>query len=265
VIGVANGEEGFVDVNANGVYDVGEPFIDMGEPYIDANDNGVHDSGEFFIDYNRSGVYEGPNGHWDNDAAIWAETRVLFSGPAIAVVDGATSRIAGSQFYTTGELPEPVPAAAFSVKGTTPGPATSQTYGVVFTDGNFNSLSPAASFAIQSLGGVASTRFSFSPLPRAGVSMSFTQQYCSQPSLQQVQAGDVCANVCPSSPCYVVTNVGACAAGTSPRTGCTGFYYGSIGSAVITGGANLGGDTIQATATVSGVTTPIQVSGNVVP
>ncbi|MEY2669472.1 MAG: hypothetical protein RJA59_2110, partial [Pseudomonadota bacterium] len=37
------------------------------------------------------------------------------------------------------------------------------------------------------------------------------------------------------------------------------------GSAVITGGANLGGDTIQATATVSGVTTPIQVSGNVVP
>lgn len=265
VISMANGEEGFVDVNGNGVYDAGEPFIDMGEPYIDANDNGVHDSGEFFIDYDRSGTYEGPNGTWDSDTVIWAETRVLFSGLAVAIFDGATSRIAGSQFYTTGVPPEPVPASPFSVKSSTPGPATSQSYSVVFTDGNFNSLSPSTAYAIQSIGGLASTRFSFPPLSQPGVSMSFTQQYCSQPSLQQVQPGDACANVCPSSPCYVVTNVGACDAGTSPRTGCTGFYYGSIGSAVVTGGAIVGGDTIQATATVGGVTSSIQVSGSVIP
>ncbi len=37
------GEESFVDINGNGVYDTGEPFFDMGEPFVDYNGNGKWD------------------------------------------------------------------------------------------------------------------------------------------------------------------------------------------------------------------------------
>jgi hypothetical protein len=37
------GEESFVDANANGLYDAGEDFFDIGEPFVDQNDNGVWD------------------------------------------------------------------------------------------------------------------------------------------------------------------------------------------------------------------------------
>jgi len=44
------GEEEFVDLNGNGIYDAGEPFIDLSEPFLDANDNGVYDYAEPFTD-----------------------------------------------------------------------------------------------------------------------------------------------------------------------------------------------------------------------
>jgi hypothetical protein len=50
---MANGEESLVDLNGNGVYDPGEPFIDMGEPCVDVNENGQWDPGEPFFDTER--------------------------------------------------------------------------------------------------------------------------------------------------------------------------------------------------------------------
>jgi len=278
MIAMANGEEGFVDLNGNGVYDqvlpnapFTEPFIDMGEPYVDANDNGQWDDGEVFVDYNRNGIFDGPNGKWDSNTVIWTETRMLFTGPAARIADLGAGRIAGSQFYTTGSLPEPDTALPFTVKSSTPGPATSQTYSVVFTDKNFNSLSPSATYAIQPIGNGVSVRYAFGPFPRAGVGVSFTQQYCTKSNLEQITADQTCANVCPSngstisSPCYVVTNVGGCSPGASPRAGCTGFAYGSVGTAVVTGDATAGPETVQATATVGGTLYPISVDGTVLP
>ncbi len=106
VIAIAYGEEGFIDVNGNGTYDgpgsaalagtpyavKGEPFIDMGEPYIDANDNGVYDLGETFIDVNGNGKYDGPNGKWDANTVIWAETRILYSDYAQLMKVGGEQR-----------------------------------------------------------------------------------------------------------------------------------------------------------------------------
>jgi hypothetical protein len=40
----AVGEESFVDVNGNGVYDVGEPFDDRPEAWLDKNENGAFDN-----------------------------------------------------------------------------------------------------------------------------------------------------------------------------------------------------------------------------
>src|SRR5262249_5301507 len=79
VIVATQGEEGFVDLNGNGVYDQGEPFIDSGEPFVDENDNNTWDPGEPFIDVNQNGHWDGPNGAWDSDTVIWAETRVTYS------------------------------------------------------------------------------------------------------------------------------------------------------------------------------------------
>ena len=49
VMAYVPGEEDFVDVNGNNVYDAGEPFTDMGNALMDANQNGSYDTGEFTV------------------------------------------------------------------------------------------------------------------------------------------------------------------------------------------------------------------------
>jgi hypothetical protein len=83
-IAMTQGEEGFVDTNGNGTYDVGEKFYDLGEPFIDANDNNVRDPDEEFIDLNNNGVWDGPNGKWDDNTTIWATGHVVFTGTPTA-------------------------------------------------------------------------------------------------------------------------------------------------------------------------------------
>ncbi|MGA8890245.1 MAG: Ig-like domain-containing protein [Anaeromyxobacteraceae bacterium] len=269
VIAVVNGEEGFVDRNGNGSYDPGEPYIDMGEPYIDANDNGVYDPGEFFVDVNGNGRHDGPDGQWTRNAVLWSETRLLFTGGSFAILDGSTGRIAGSQFFQSGALPEPVTATPFAVTSSTPGPATSETYAVTFGDGNFNPVAPDATYALATGNGLVTAAFPLTPAPPFGLGISFTQQYCTKPRWEQITSGESCSNVCPSngnttnSPCYVVTNVGDCTAGTSPRSGCGGFSYGSTGTVKITGGARAGSDQVEAKSTLEGVTTSIFLGGTV--
>jgi Invasin, domain 3 len=57
VLATAIGEESFVDLNGNGVYDLGEPFTDLPEAYVDADENGTRGAGEEFVDFNRDGLY----------------------------------------------------------------------------------------------------------------------------------------------------------------------------------------------------------------
>lgn len=42
VVGVTEGQEGFYDVNNNGLYDSGEKWDDLGEPWVDANGDGIY-------------------------------------------------------------------------------------------------------------------------------------------------------------------------------------------------------------------------------
>lgn len=92
-IAVVRGEEGFIDANGNGIYDLGETIVeDLGEPFIDANDNGVWDVGEFYLDSNvpPNGQYDGPNGLWDGPGCpaagcasspmIWKSIKLQFTG-----------------------------------------------------------------------------------------------------------------------------------------------------------------------------------------
>ncbi|MGV3622840.1 MAG: hypothetical protein ACO1OB_18625 [Archangium sp.] len=88
IIAYLQGEEDFRDDNSNGVRDGTEQFIDQGEPFVDRNDNNVWDTGEFFVDTPSAdggapnGVWDGPNGTWDSNAQIWAEYKILYTGPA---------------------------------------------------------------------------------------------------------------------------------------------------------------------------------------
>jgi len=41
ILAYAQGEESFVDTNANGLYDAGEPFVDLSEAFLDHNEDGV--------------------------------------------------------------------------------------------------------------------------------------------------------------------------------------------------------------------------------
>ncbi|HEY2387131.1 MAG TPA: hypothetical protein VGK30_09230 [Candidatus Binatia bacterium] len=82
VLAVTTGQETFTDLNGNGTWDPGEPFVDQPpEVFLDANENGVYDPGEFFVDNNNNGIYDGtPNGIWDDQILISAQAPVIFSG-----------------------------------------------------------------------------------------------------------------------------------------------------------------------------------------
>ncbi len=80
VVAAVRGMESFTDLNSNGVYDVGEPFLDEPiEIFLDGNDNGIFEplAGEFLIhDANRNGLYDrgpsptGGNGVYDADVVL---------------------------------------------------------------------------------------------------------------------------------------------------------------------------------------------------
>ncbi len=276
IIAAANGEEGFVDTNGNGVYDANEPFIDMGEPFVDANDNGRYDAGEYFIDLNQDGIYNGPNGVWDGpgcqgtgckqSTVIWAETHVLYTGLPMFFADNLVNADGVDQgqnwftrFYTGGTLPAPPwPTSKIlagtlpgnpDVRGSTTGPLTKY-YSLFFTDQHFNPITPMATYSIAPAGTLISTKFPFTPTPVDNLGMNFTQQYCDR--APPATGTYSCSNTCSTAPCYVVTNVGTC--DLPNRIGCNGFGYGNGAQAAVTGSCSAAGtDSALVTVTVNGV------------
>lgn len=87
MIAVTRGEEGFLDVDGDHVYDEGldvfDNRFDLPEPLVDSNDNGRHDEGEQYRDLNANGVWDEGNGTWDNNTEIWDATRVLWTGSLV--------------------------------------------------------------------------------------------------------------------------------------------------------------------------------------
>lgn len=88
MIAITTGEEAFDDLNNNGVYDQGEPFVDLTEPFVDNNDNGTWDAtreggtdgAERYVDANGNGKWDGKNGKYDAVSLIWVQERILWTG-----------------------------------------------------------------------------------------------------------------------------------------------------------------------------------------
>jgi len=237
VIAMANGEEGFVDVNGDGIYTpattttAGEPFIDMGEPYVDVNDNGQWDPGEPFVDLNSNGQYDGPNGKWDANTVIWAETRIVYTGYPIIFTTGGL----GSSFIKSGMPPSAVAASPVNVNGSVTGPS-SQSVEVVFTDQNYNVPAAITTYTEGTVGtGIVTTSWLSNAQAPDWLGMTYSQQYCDSPTTP-TKCSNVCQGLGPNGACYVVTNVGNCTInGPNNRTNCTGFNYGTYGSILVTG------------------------------
>ncbi|BDG01689.1 hypothetical protein [Anaeromyxobacter oryzae] len=226
IIVMASGEEGFVDLNGNGVWDAGEPFVDQGEPFVDANDNGAYDGGEYFVDLNANGVYDGPNGKWDADTTIWTETRVLYTGapePLFTLVN-----------------PSPVDVDSTATGGAKAVP-TEVVFG--FLDENQNPLSPTVTtYAVSSVKGTSTPTITELPNKLDRLGMGFVLKYCDQPAGSPTPA-TACGAVCTTSPCYVVPSV-------------FGFGNPDTGLLSVKGGANPGGDSVKLTPTVETVIGP---------
>lgn len=111
VLATVQGEESFVDANANGIYDTGEFFSDLGEPFIDRDDDGSWTLGEIYIDENGSGTYTAGNGVWDGpgcpDAGcrtskmLFINTTLMFTGNLQCVISPVTINVpdGGSQTF----------------------------------------------------------------------------------------------------------------------------------------------------------------------
>ncbi|BBO90822.1 invasin domain 3-containing protein [Desulfosarcina ovata] len=103
------GEEGFDDLNANGVYDSGETFEDtIDDPFIDYNDNGEYDGtdssdpAEIYNDANDTTGWDSYNGIWDDQKDIFYNFKILITGEPHIAIAPTTFNIAdgGSQSFT---------------------------------------------------------------------------------------------------------------------------------------------------------------------
>ncbi|MEC4685976.1 MAG: hypothetical protein VST71_09635 [Nitrospirota bacterium] len=164
ILATVMGEESFVDANANGIFDPGEDFDDLGEPFIDLNDNGVRDDGtgtdplELFIDTNGNGQYDGPNGCWD--------------GPDPDPSYTCTGREDSKMLYKTITLMFTGKPVNFAVTPSTfdIGDGDSQTFSVIVADTNLNRPSPGTTISVSADGGKLSA---YPPSPIAdGLSSS---------------------------------------------------------------------------------------------
>ena len=104
IIAYLQGEEDFRDNNNNGMWDVGEQYIDQGEPLLDSNDNNVWDQNEFYVDTNNNNMWDGPNGQWDATTQIWTEFRLLYTGAVL-----------GTQCRLAADLTRPLSQPSYGV------------------------------------------------------------------------------------------------------------------------------------------------------
>ena len=96
------GEEAYDDLNANGIYDDGEPHEGIGEPYIDENQNDQFDAGELYFDRDGNGQYTPADTTWDGDTFVWVDGVTRWSSTTATPVISPTSfniTIGGSQAF----------------------------------------------------------------------------------------------------------------------------------------------------------------------
>lgn len=266
VIAIVPGEEGFVDANSNGVYDAGEPFVDLGEPFVDADDDGVWTAGEAFEDVNSNAQYDGPNGKWDANTHIWAQTRVLYSGHPARLVDAGEeffSRIYLPPYPQRPDLPLPPGATSATPWADLPREVTHPAYGVFFTDDRFNPLVSSTKYAAASAGGNIGVTLVGPYNTVDSLGTSYRQLYCERSAPPHGKcfygpADSACAQAATgeSGACFVVPDVGGCLSGQCPAGA---FTVGNDGMLALTC-SKPSPDVVSVSAEIEGVSSTLFVN-----
>jgi len=271
VIAVADGEEAFTDLDGDGVYDAGEPFVDLAEPFADYDDDGTQDAGEWFQDVNGDGGWDGPNGVWDAATKIWTQTVVLYSGaPAPRMASGANylgSRWVANYLgatHWTGSACTPTPAAPnFAVLAEVPEvpedtttipptpaipaqPATSKSYVVVASDGNLNMLATDTTYEIAALEPTKIETFYYGLDQYVDTTGMFFRYW---PCDQAGRCATRCAATGTDAPCEMVPSI-------------TGYSCGIAAGVRIVGGSEpSGAETVEWTVTLPPSILGVPLSG----
>ena len=99
VLATAIGEESFTDLNGNGYWDPGEPFVNLGEPYRDDNENGQYDLGEYFLDFNKNGKWDAGDGTFKGitcSGSSCTSTPLAISATHIIVMSTSNAKVAAN-------------------------------------------------------------------------------------------------------------------------------------------------------------------------
>jgi len=102
VLAYAVGEEGFTDLNGNGLadnptemFDANGASTDMPEAFVDYNENGVRNTNEPFTDFNQNGVYNSPDGQYNG----------VLCNSNVAPGSSATACSAQKGIHVRGQMP----------------------------------------------------------------------------------------------------------------------------------------------------------------
>jgi hypothetical protein len=130
----AIGEESFVDVNGNGVFDDPDTFTDLPEAFRDDNENGVYNSGEQFYDFNQNSVRDLGDGLFNGllcqdttgrcsaqqKTGISAQGLIIMSGSAMVISDdvGGVLTLPGFVTFTIGDARSQPPPSGTTVAAT---------------------------------------------------------------------------------------------------------------------------------------------------
>jgi len=252
VIAMMTGEEGFIDKNGDGMYNSGEPYIDLTEPFVDSNDNGTWDAGEFFQDVNNNARWDPANAEWDDSTMLWTETRIVYTGQGNAVADAGNQL--QSRFFLPGPGFPPEPMVPFQPTATVPEPISllageTRDIGIWFSDVNFNVLAPAVKYGADvGMGDPATVAIAANPqmTPTRQEGFLFTQRYCDG------AATETCGMICPPSSVTQQCLV---------RSSVSGFEYGVDGVIRVKASTIKGAFNIAATANMLSTLSTLSMSG----
>jgi hypothetical protein len=147
ILATAIGEESFTDIDGSGFYVSSDPFSNLGEPYRDDNENGMYDLGEYFLDFTHTGVYVPPDGSGNPASPPVGTFRGITcvttgTGPStVATSCTSTPWAIGAQVKII--MAEGSPGAVMPANGTTLATLTqggTATYSFLFQDSHLNPL-----------------------------------------------------------------------------------------------------------------------------
>ncbi len=105
IIATAIGEESFVDINGNGIFDGSDTWTDLAEAFRDDDEDSTYDPGEFFLDYNQDQVHSPADGQFNGLLCVGpgspaggcsSNQKLTVSASNLIIMSGSTAKISDS-------------------------------------------------------------------------------------------------------------------------------------------------------------------------